>query len=285
LDSIIGYSIFIYEDFKLITGIKPKGYTVTNLIKSSGLIADARLLLAAWDESKSIEQNFDTAIRQNILGKASRKRVGDLLRVFKQRYLPLGNVGPAFRTFVNSYLPAEAIDQILYWHTAVTEPALYDFVTEFLFDHYSKGERTVNVNHAQNFLREAIREGKTEGSWDSENTRERVCQGLLSTLRDFHILEGIKRSQEKSIAPPRLHVLAFAYIAFLIKRNEPSGERLINHPDWRLFLLGTRAVERLFTEADAERLLTYQAAGSIIRIEFSTDNFQEYVNALVARSF
>ena len=225
------------------------------------------------------------AVRQNIFGKNSRKRVADILRVFKQRYLPPGDASPALRKFVNSYLPAEAIDQVLYWHTAVTEPLVYDFVTEFLYEYYLRGERSINVNHAQVFIREAIRQEKTEGSWESENTRERVAQGVISTLRDFRVLEGVKISREKNIAPPRLHTLAFAYIAFSLKRNEPSGERLINHRDWKLFLLGSRAVERLFTEADAEGLLNYQAAGSIIRIEFPTENIKEYVDALITRTF
>lgn len=264
---------------------KPKGYTVTNLIKSSGLLSDARLLLAAWDENKSAEENFDLAIRQNIFGKASRKRVSDILRVFRQRYLPAGDTGPALRKFVNSYLPSEAIDQVLYWHTAVTEPLVYDFMTDFLYEYYLRGERSINVSHTQIYIRESIRQGKTEGSWNSENTRERVAQGVISTLRDFHVLEGSKTSREKTIAPPRVHILAFAYIAFLLKKNEMSGERLINHTDWKLYLLGSRAVERLFTEADAERLLNYQAAGSIIRIEFPTENIKEYVDALVTRTF
>lgn len=41
----------------------PKGYTVTSLIKSSGLLADARLLLSTRDENKSVDENFDEALR------------------------------------------------------------------------------------------------------------------------------------------------------------------------------------------------------------------------------
>jgi hypothetical protein len=44
-------------------------------------------------------------------------------------------------------------------------------------------------------------------------------------------------------------------------------------------------VEGLFAEAAAEKLLTYQAAGSIIRIEFPAADFLEYAHALVRGSF
>ena len=263
----------------------PKGYTVTNLIKSSGLLADARLLLSAWDEEKSTEENFDEALRQNLFGKATRRRVADILRVFRQRFIPGNGSDHALRVFVNSAHPSEVTDPILYYYTALAEPILYDFVTDYLYDRYYVGDRVITVRSGLEFINQAAREGKTEGKWDSSNTRERVARGLLSTLRDFGILEGASRSSEKRIASPRLPVPAFAYIAFHIKRDEPSGERLLKHPHWRLFLLAPNAVERLFAEADAEGLLSYQAAGSIIRIEFPTDDIEEYAHALADRAF
>lgn len=264
---------------------RPKGYTVTNLIKSSGLLADTRLLFSAWDETKSQEENFDAVLRQNLFGKASRRRVTDMLNVFKRRYLPQDGSASALRLFVNSSLPSDVTDRVLYYYTALAEPLIYDFVGEYLFERYYLGDYRVTVRTAQEFISEAIHEGKTEGAWESAETRERVAQGLLATLRDCGILNGAARSPEKHIAPPRLPLLAFCYVAFHIKRTEPSGERLLNHPHWRLFLVGPPQVERLFAEADAEGLLSYQAAGSIIRIEFPKTDFEEYVHALTARAF
>lgn len=262
-----------------------KGYTVTRLIKSSGLLADVSLLLSAWDETKSIEDNFDAVLQRNLFGKASRKRVADILRVFRQRYLPEDGSDRAFRIFVGSPLPSEVTDPVIYYYTALAEPALYDFVTDDLRALYQRGERTVTIRQAQDFVTAAIRAGKTAGKWDSENTRSRVAQGLLATLRDFGLLSGAARSPERTLTQPHLHVLAFAYILFHLKRNEPSGEKLINHPHWRLFFLAPHEVEGKLAEADAEKLLTYQAAGSIIRVEFPTADFTEYAHALVGRTF
>jgi BrxA len=268
----------------LISEKTAKGYTVTNFIKSSGLLADVSLLLSAWDESRSVEDNLDAAIRQNLFGKASRKRTADILRVFRQRYLPQDGSDRAFRIFVGSSLPSEITDRVIYYYTALAEPLLYDFVTDYLYPRYSRSERTITIRNAQEFITEGIRGGKTEGKWESENTRERVAQGLLSTLRDFGLLAGANRSPAKMLAPARLHVLAFAFIAFHMKRNEPSGLRILNNRAWRLFLFSLHDVEGYFAEADAEKLLTYQAAGSTIRIEFPTNDFEEYARALIERA-
>jgi BrxA len=261
-----------------------EAYKSYNLKNASGLLADVSLLFSAWDETKSAEENFDVAIRHNLFGKASRKRVADILGVFRQRYLPYDGSDRALRIFVGSSLPSEVTDRVLYYYTALSEPMIYDFVTEYLYDRYFRGERTITVRNAEEFINEAIHRGMMAGSWESAQTRARVARGLMSTLRDLGTLVGAPRSHEKALAPARLHVLAFAYIAFHIKRSEPSGERLVNHSHWRLFFLTPRDVESYFAEADAEKLLTYQAAGSIIRIEFPTSDFEEYARTLTERT-
>jgi len=152
-----------------------KGYTVTSLIKSSGLLADVSLLISSWDETKSADENFD--------------------------------------------------------------------------EHAGAGGARAAV-HAPGF-------------WNPH---------------------GRGQIPGEDIAPARLHILAFAFVAFHLKRSEPSGERLVHHPHWRLFFLGAREVEAYFAEADAQKLVSYQAAGSIIRIEFPTADFLEYAHALVGRT-
>lgn len=270
---------------KLILNATRGNYRVTSLTKSSGLLADVSLLFSAWDESKTVEENFDTVIRQNVFGKASRHRVTEILRIFRQRYLPNDGSDQAFRIFVGSSLPSEVTDRVIYFYTALAEPMIYDFVAENLYTLYQRGERNVTVRTAQQFIGDAINEGKTVGKWEAESTRERVAQGLLSTLRDLGVLSGAVGSHSKTIAPAHLHVLAFAYMAFHLKRSEPSGERLIDHRHWRLFFLSQREVETYLAEANAQKLLTFQAAGSIVRIEFPTTDFTEYAHALIGRTF
>ena len=76
-------------------------------------------------------------------------------------------------------------------------------------------------------------EGKTTGHW-SDTTIIRVAQELLATLRDFGVLQG---AVKKKIAPAYLPVEAFAYIMFYLKQHQPSGAKLIELPDWKLFFL------------------------------------------------
>jgi hypothetical protein len=99
-------------------------------------------------------------------------------------------------------------------------------------------------------------------------------------LRDFGILQG---AVNKRLAPIYLPVEAFAYLAFYLQQRQPSGERLLDDPEWQLFFLARHAVERFFLEAHQHHLLEYRAAGSIIRITFPSNSLEEYAYALTQR--
>jgi Putative inner membrane protein (DUF1819) len=107
--------------------------------------------------------------------------------------------------------------------------------------------------HRTNFRRSLEKrvEGKTGGHW-SEPTITRTAQGLLSAIRDFGILQG---AVNKKIAPAHVPIESFAYIVFYLKQHQPSGMKLIESPDWKLFFLSSEGVERLLFEAHQHNLL------------------------------
>lgn len=103
----------------------------------------------------------------------------------------------------------------------------------------------------------------------------------LAALRDFGVLAG---AVKKRLARPYLPIAAFAYIAFALGQQESSGYGLVHSPEWRLFFLDSPVVERLFVEAQQERLLTYHAAGRVVRVDFPAETSEEYAHALLARA-
>jgi hypothetical protein len=125
-----------------------------------------------------------------------------------------------------------------------------------------------------------VSEGKTVSPW-GENTIRRVIQGLLATLRDFGALAG---AVNKRMTPMYLPIEAFAYIVFYLKQHQPSGVKLIDLPDWKLFFLSQEGVERFLVEAHQQHLLEYHAAGSVIRLTFPTHSLEDYAHVLVKRT-
>jgi len=258
----------------------------SKIIKAGALLPDTKALLSAWDSGLSVSDNLQRVRRQNLLGKRSRSRAEDILAIFRQRYLAEATVARALATIVRrqSNLSASrtrqaggnTLDRILYFHAVRADSLLHDAVIELLVPHWSRGTMEIDVREIELALREWVEEGKTSGAW-SDSTIRRVAQGVLSTLRDFGVLQG---AANKRIAPTYLSVQAFAYIAFYLKQHQPSGTKLLDLVDWKLFFLPREGVERFLLEAHQHGLLEYHVAGSVTRLTFPVTTLEEYANVL-----
>jgi hypothetical protein len=252
----------------------------SKILKSGAALAETKLLLINWNDSVTMDENLDHFERDNIIGKASRSRVRELIKIFRQRYLVNQQVIKGLSALVKNHYPPDSLNRILFFHTAEADLLIHDFVIEFLKSKYESGVREVSVKDAESWIKKKISEHKTCSPW-SEDTITKSAQGLMSTLRDYGILLGVKN---KHLAPTYLPVEAFSYIAFYLNKLQPSGMRLIENPEWQLFFLDIQAVEHLFMEAHQLHLLTYQAAGSVIRISFPSDSIEEYAHVILERS-
>lgn len=250
----------------------------SKIIKAGALIADTKTLLAHWEETLSVAENLEQSQKNNIFGKASRSRVKDILTIFRQRYLTAESVTKALVALVNSNFPADGLNRILYFHAAQSDLLLYDTVTDLLASIQRVGQQDVNSIDVKNWIGKQIAQGKTQGQW-SEATVTRCASSLLSTLRDFGILQG---AVKKRLAPVYLPIKVFAYIALYLRQKQPSGSKLIHAQEWELFFLSPKAVEQFFMEAHQHRLLEYYAAGSVIRITFPTESLQEYARVIAS---
>jgi hypothetical protein len=252
----------------------------SRIIKAGALLPDTKTLLSHWVVSESVQTNLQRLQRENIFGKASRSRVDDIVAIFRQRYLAEPSVTRALVTLVQLRLPASALDRILYFHAARADRLLHDIVTEILVPMNGGGRGDISVDEIQKTLGQWVDEGKTTSAW-TVYTTGRVARGLMSALRDFGILQG---AVHKRIAPVYLPIAAFCYIIFYLKQHQPSGVKLVEHPDWRLFFLSREAVERSLFEAHQHCLLEYHAAGSVTRLSFPADTLEDYAHVLADRS-
>lgn len=251
----------------------------SKIIKAGALIGDTKTLLSHWDASAAVAENIDRIQRDNVFGKASRSRVEDILAIFRQRYLAEKSVTKALVSLVRGKFPAAALERILYFHSARADQLLHDAVTDILVPMHERGLVDINVQKFQRSLAKWVAEGKTTGHW-SEPTIIRIAQGLLSALRDFGVLQG---AVNKRISPSFLPTESFAYIVFYLKQHQPSGAKLLELPDWKLFFLSREGVERFLFEAHQRELLEYHVAGSVTRLTFPANTLEEYANVLAQR--
>jgi hypothetical protein len=143
----------------------------------------------------------------------------------------------------------------------------------------AQGLVVINVQDVHRSLAKWVDEGKTTGHW-SDPTITRISQGVLSTLRDFSVLQG---AVNKKIAPAYFPIESFSYVVFYLKQHQRSGAKLIELPDWKLFFLPRDGVERFLFEAHQHDLLAYHVAGSVSRLTFPAKTLEEYASVLAKR--
>ena len=143
----------------------------------------------------------------------------------------------------------------------------------------ARGLVDINVKNFQRSITRWSDEGQTTGPW-SESTVAHAVRGLLSALRDFGVLQG---AVNKKIAPAYFPIESFAYVVFYLKQHQPSGAKLIELPEWKLFFLSRDGVERFLFEAHQRALLEYHVAGSVTRLTFPARTLEEYANVLTKR--
>lgn len=257
---------------------KPTLYT-TRISRVGALLPDTKLMLAHWDLAASVETNLTRMREENIFAKATRSRIPEILAVFRERYLTDPETLRALVALAHDDASDAVMDPILFLLATRADPILRDVVLDLLAPMLARGQAQVRTEDVARWLGEQMAAGRAERPWSDVSIR-RFAQGLLATLRDFGILQG---KAAKKIEPVYLAVPAFAFLALLLSREQPSGEKLLHDPSWRLYFLSQPSVEYLFFEAHQERLLTYQAAGRVIRVEFPTRSLEEYAHAVARR--
>ena len=240
----------------------------TRIIKGGALLAETRRLLDVWNED--VEGTLSRLHASETFGK-TRARQKDILMVLRRRFLDVGyEVAEALKRLAND---PTAFRQACYYEAARTDGLLSAFAAGPLFSWYRQGHREVSTADVVSWLGTDSR----SRVWNPR-TRERVARGLLSTLRDFGLLEGTVRGRCKRIRVPQLSLRAFSYIALREGPHCSSDRAILQAPVWRWFLLDEQAVRKLFLEADRAGALRFSEAGRLLRVDWLVQDLEEAVD-------
>lgn len=237
---------------------------------------DMRMLVRSWETDSTDISN----VVRRLLGKKTLARSQDtMVRAFTPRFLQGDppNAWKIVRLLEDRDADPELLRPVYYWITARSDRLLYEFVTKELIYLAGAGDSSIRVDETTTWISGQI---KKAGQQWSPTVTLKVGRGILAALRDFGILEG---GSKKRIAPVHLPIEAFCFIAFWLGRLGHSGESLIRHSDWGLFLLSPGNVEQLMLEAHQCSFLSFNSAGRIYRVDFSTDDAGDYADVLFGK--
>ena len=242
-----------------------------NIQKGGALLPDARRLVEVWDANVSAEVNLSRIADENSLGKATRRRLDDiLLRCLVPRFVA---PGPQVIAALKTLLPDHgAFVEAAYYETSRDEALLGAFAEGPCFDWYEVGRSRVTIDDTTAWLAEQTAAG-TLPEW-SPTVRTKVGRGLLAALRDFQVLDG---ATIKRFVPAHLSLRGFAYVAFRLHEQGASSTNIATSSIWRRWLLGAERVDDLLRQAARAGVLTYGSAGTAVRIDWHVGSVQEAI--------
>lgn len=246
----------------------------SRILKGGALLTESRILVENWNSALDPSANLDRLVKQNLLGKTSASRANDVVRtVLRPRLVEPGpQVVEALRELLEH---PTAFREACYFEATRADELLATFAEDPLGRWYADGRIAVNVLDVADWL-DKLRAQRRIPEW-SEQVRDRVVRGMLSTLRDFGILRGAAR---KEFASPVISPAGFAYVAFRLHESGVSSPGLSSSSVWRRWLLGPAEVEQLFAEAAHQGVLRHSRAGSLVRVDWQMPSLVEVAHSV-----
>lgn len=243
--------------------------------KGGALLEEMRQLVLLWKD-EPLYDNKARIVRANPLNKLTRARVVDVLnRIFIPRFVegPIRNGWKLLVPLEKLHASPAIVLPIYFWLTALAEPLMYDFCTQYLSARRAEGLLAINVNEVAAWI-------EAKGCGWSPAVTIKVTRALLAALRDFGLLEGKGR---KYLASPPRPLSSFAYLTFCLYQSAVAARNILTHPDWKLFMLTPVDVEHLLLESHQQRFLEYHAAGSVVSLSFPVSTAEEYAHVVLGR--
>jgi hypothetical protein len=248
------------------------------VIKGS-LIDETYAAFAAWDFSLTKLQNLQRLEQDNTIGASSQNWARDVRKVLNRRFDPDGRDRPLV-TLAQGDCDRDVWRPLLLWHMTRDEFLVRDFLITWLYRQFESGAFRLSTEDVTAYL--ASLSKKSDVTWSGQWTRatkDRVASGLLRIASDFGLLTG---GVYKEFASYHLPDESFVYLLHAMKAIEHNARRVIDSPDWRLYLMDSSDVEREVLRLHQFHRLSYEAAGTLATLDLPADSPAAYAEELVA---
>lgn len=242
------------------------------------MIEESYAALAAWDFDRTKRQNLDHVREVNLVGAKSQTWLRDVGKVLNRRFDPAGRDRP-LALLAKAGWGLDEWKPALLWHMTRDEFLFRDFLVGWLYPNWAEGAHRLRPEELYGFLQEVGRRGGvTEHAW-GEATLERVAVGLLRMAADFGLLKG---TAVREFASYHLPERSFLYLLHAFRDGEPNPRRLIESPEWKMFLMEPADVERELLRLHQFQKLHYDVAGSLSQLTLPCASALDYAGRMAA---
>lgn len=246
-------------------------------IIKGALIEETYAVFRGWDFAKTPEVNLDLVRSTNSIGAKSASWLVDIYNVLHRRFDPDGR-DRALIELTQRGCPLELWKPLLLWHMTRDEFLLRDFLTHWLYGHFTDGTLRMRAQDLWPYLRALHDKGMVAEPW-KESTLKRVSSELLRMTVEFGLTRG---TAAREFASYHLPDESFLYLLHVMTEHHPNARDMVDSPDWHLFLMDAGDVERELFRLHQFRRVHYDVAGSLAQLKLPCASAADYAREMVA---
>jgi bacteriophage exclusion system BrxA-like protein len=249
------------------------------LSKGGALLAETRILVQAWHPGEPNAAFAERVLREDLLGRATARRVLDIVRVFTLRFLTPSDV-PArhLRRLVVNDASRQIFNDVVFYYTALQDDLLRDFILLHYWPAVREGRLTISNQDVRHLILEAERDGRIRTPWSAVIKRDMAGRVLIA-LTDFGLLRPLKPAK-REVIPYRPDDGTVVFMAYLLHENGTTDASLAENSAWALFGLQAEDVWNRLEVLAGDGWFIIQRAGQVVRITWNYQSVEDAVHAI-----
>ena len=252
------------------TSIDPK------IAHHSSYIDETKRILQAYSDCQSYDELERMVVEDNILNKNTDEYRMNILREVTRRHIPSKDEysETSLMRILSADVRSDVADWCLYYEFA-QDPFIRLITIEFLYPEFERGTLSVNGEDIVTFI-QSIKDDYSDLCDRSDETITQAASSYLTALRNFGLLEG---RQKKEFAVTYIPDETIAYVVYrLFDEEATSASDVIEHDDWKLFLMDESEVQRRIRDISPQ-YINYEKRGSTERLRMKHETVDKLIDA------
>lgn len=250
----------------------------TRFSRKGALIEETYAVFRAWDRQTDLKTNLARIREENPVGARNAGWLREITATLSSRFRSEDEVLPLVVLAQGSF-PLEMWRPCLLWHIGQQDELFHLFLTRWLFPTHEDGAYRIRTEDVVPFVVEQTAGRLAGGKGLSEYGQVRAARDLLLMATDCGLLSG---KAVREFTSYHLTDESLLYVLHAIAEQESSPRRIIESPEWRMFLMTPQDVERELLRLHQFQRVEYQAAGSLVQLKLPCPSLLAYAESLVA---
>ena len=149
---------------------------------------------------------------------------------------------------------------MVYLNYALRDHLTYDIVTDLIWNRWKQNQLNIEREDILSLLDEVGEVQPQIYRW-AESSRLKLASNILTSLRDFGILEG---SQRKRIVRPILPLFTAERLLRIITSEGFRSGEVLKHSTWRLFLCSEEDVASILANLSQVNRINFEKVGNTV---------------------